>query len=436
MFANRIAALPYLIVSLLVCFLSSTYAADTNGGVSSAVSAAERNDVSAQLYLGTCYYTGKEVSQNYEEAAKWFLKAAERGNVEAQYCLSLCYANGQGVEKNPEEAVRWVRKAADAGHGDAQNTLGLFFSNGSGVKQDNQEAVRMFRLASNSGSIEGRKNLALCYANGLGIAQDFTEAVRLFRSAADAGSADAQYNLGICYVNGTGVDRDRPAGIAWMKQGIQNGYTEGEDGLRVALAEYAREQEFAKWARDKNIAFNGEDGKGRTLPHQAVLDNRVDLLEWLLDKGENINIQDDEGVTPVDLARHENNEDLLAWFRKHDIEPRDVRKEMKWAADMRTAGIDEKDVQDHAVALMCEAAGQGDIKTMKSIFTMGVDVNCTMKDGSTPLHFAVHARNRKSIKWLKRQNANLTAKDSRGFTPVDYAAIRQQSDVRKWLSNQ
>ena len=38
--------------------------------------------------------------QDYETAAKWFLKAAEQGNAEAQTRIADCFWNGQGVEQD------------------------------------------------------------------------------------------------------------------------------------------------------------------------------------------------------------------------------------------------------------------------------------------------------------------------------------------------
>ena len=38
--------------------------------------------------LGVCYYNGRGVEQNYEEAVKWYKKAAEQGNDDAQIMLN------------------------------------------------------------------------------------------------------------------------------------------------------------------------------------------------------------------------------------------------------------------------------------------------------------------------------------------------------------
>jgi len=58
------------------------------------------------------------VTQNHQEAVKWYRVAAIQGNPEAQYFLGRMYEKGQGVTQNNQEAVKWYRVAAGHnGHG-------------------------------------------------------------------------------------------------------------------------------------------------------------------------------------------------------------------------------------------------------------------------------------------------------------------------------
>ncbi len=54
-------------------------------------------DAEEQFKLGSLYYFGDGVAQNYEEAFKLWLLAAKQGHVYAQHNIGICYANGQGV---------------------------------------------------------------------------------------------------------------------------------------------------------------------------------------------------------------------------------------------------------------------------------------------------------------------------------------------------
>jgi TPR repeat protein len=86
--------------------------------------------------LGSMYYQGAGVPQDYVEAAKWYQKAADHGDSDAQTKLGNMYENGQGVPQDYAEAVKWYRKAADQGDPYAQISLGSMFFYGNGVPQD------------------------------------------------------------------------------------------------------------------------------------------------------------------------------------------------------------------------------------------------------------------------------------------------------------
>ena len=70
-------------------------------------------DAGMQYILGTHYYLGQGVSQNYAEAAEWFQKAAEAGDCRAQLYLSCCYSNGWGVPVDREKAEEWYHKVVE-----------------------------------------------------------------------------------------------------------------------------------------------------------------------------------------------------------------------------------------------------------------------------------------------------------------------------------
>ena len=51
------------------------------------------------------------MSQNYEEAVKWYRKAAEQGLLDAQFNLSEMYRKGLGVPKDNVKSTEWLDKA-------------------------------------------------------------------------------------------------------------------------------------------------------------------------------------------------------------------------------------------------------------------------------------------------------------------------------------
>ena len=76
---------------------------------------ANEGDADAQYSLGSLYYYGKGVQQDYKEAGKWWrLSAAQEGSMSqsySQYNLALLLKDGKGVEKNLGEAARLLSKS-------------------------------------------------------------------------------------------------------------------------------------------------------------------------------------------------------------------------------------------------------------------------------------------------------------------------------------
>jgi hypothetical protein len=60
--------------------------------------------------LGSCYYEGNGVPQDYAEAIKWCRQADKHGDPFARYLLGKCYYNGEGVPQDKAEAIRLFRR--------------------------------------------------------------------------------------------------------------------------------------------------------------------------------------------------------------------------------------------------------------------------------------------------------------------------------------
>ncbi len=100
--------------------------------------AAEKGDAEAEFTLAGLYYKGEGVQQDYNEAAKWYIKASEQNLWKAQFNLGAMYEDGLGVPQSYKKAVEWFTKAAEQNDPSAQFTLGLIYHNGEGVPQELQ----------------------------------------------------------------------------------------------------------------------------------------------------------------------------------------------------------------------------------------------------------------------------------------------------------
>jgi uncharacterized protein len=134
----------------------------------------------AQFNVGTMYYKGRGVPQDYKEAGKWYRLFTEQGGVtkgfgakDAHNKLGLMSLKGQGVPQDYKEAGKWFRLAADEGHSYAQYYLGNLYYDGTGVPQDYKEAVRLFRLSAEQENNRAQIFLGVVYSKGQGVPQDY-----------------------------------------------------------------------------------------------------------------------------------------------------------------------------------------------------------------------------------------------------------------------
>jgi len=238
---------------------------------------AEQGNAEAQFNLGSLYYQGRGVPQDYREAIKWFRKAAEQGHRFSQTTLGTVYAEGvQGVvEKDYPQALMWFIFAAARGdmeamefrdalanrmtpaqiteaqtlvrefkpqdvytralqefktlgaQGDvaAQFRVGLIYYKGQGVQPDYPEALRWFKKAALQGHPLAQYNAGYMNEKGEGTSQDYVEAARYYRRAAEQGNQLAQYNLGNMYEKGQGVLPDEVQALMWYNLAAIQGET-------------------------------------------------------------------------------------------------------------------------------------------------------------------------------------------------------------------
>ena len=169
--------------------------------------------------------------KQYKKAFEFYKLAAETNNIEAIYKLGTYYYYGQGVVQDYFEAFRWIRKVAEQGYAPAQSSLGYCYDKGAGVAQDEVEAVKWYRKAAEQGYAGAQSNLGVCYQKGIGVAKDEVKATEWYRKAAEQGLAQAQFNLGNCYRKGKGVAKDEVEAITWYIKAAR----QGEERAKKAL---------------------------------------------------------------------------------------------------------------------------------------------------------------------------------------------------------
>src|SRR5205809_913939 len=76
-------------------------------------------NISAMTNIGSLYFYGLGVAQDYTKAMKWYRKAANEGNLTATRNITLMYHKGQGVNQDYTKMFNWLKKTAELGDADA-----------------------------------------------------------------------------------------------------------------------------------------------------------------------------------------------------------------------------------------------------------------------------------------------------------------------------
>ena len=86
----------------------------------------EEGNPDAKFYLGSLYYIGRDLKQDYLKAIELFKEASEKGNIAATFNLGIIYAKGRGVEIDEKKAFEYYKKAAFGGLPQAQYNYALW----------------------------------------------------------------------------------------------------------------------------------------------------------------------------------------------------------------------------------------------------------------------------------------------------------------------
>jgi Sel1 repeat len=176
--------------------------------------AAEGGDAGAQFEMG-------RKTEDYGDAAgaaRWYLAAAEQGHAEAQGEVGVCFYTGKGVDRDFEQALRWYRKGAEQGDARAQCGLGACFYNGAWVAQDYAEGVSWFHKAAEQGYVGAQYNIGIAFSNGNGVDKNLSEAASWYHKAAEQGSTAACEEYGTMLMKGTGVARNCEEALVWLRR--------------------------------------------------------------------------------------------------------------------------------------------------------------------------------------------------------------------------
>ena len=155
---RKVATLAYIIEAYDQLYSSVTVAEQSaiqvkwNGGeVAFLEKQATAGDASAQVALGSLYYIGLGVNQDYHQAMDWEMKAAAQNREDAQSAIGFDYFKSTGARQDYGEAAKWFQKAAENGFVPAELKLGDMYMNGQGVPPNQAEARKWYQMAADGG---------------------------------------------------------------------------------------------------------------------------------------------------------------------------------------------------------------------------------------------------------------------------------------------
>ncbi len=156
---------------------------------------AKQNMPEACLNLGTFYYNGIFVEQDYQKAAALYKIAADNGICEGIRNLGYCYYYGRHQAADYEKALSYFSEGALLfGDANCMYKLGDMYRFGKGVKRSAQYAWMMYGRAMDAAAKDDAYSfcradiyfrLGLCYLQGIGVGQDVETAHRFLQAALD-----------------------------------------------------------------------------------------------------------------------------------------------------------------------------------------------------------------------------------------------------------
>jgi len=172
---------------------------------------------------------------------------AEKGDIIAQTKLGQCFYYGKGVQKDREEAIRWYRKAAESGHYDSQNRLASHYYFIDEPNKNYEEAIKWFRKSAAQGNAFAQFHLGECYYHGRGVGKDYAAAAEWYKKAATIGwDNNSRWKLKSlerleAFVRNHLLNSDQsiPQAIDWLQQSYDEGYADAKKPLTTAYFKQA-----------------------------------------------------------------------------------------------------------------------------------------------------------------------------------------------------
>lgn len=185
--------------------------------------AAKQNNSRALFNLGNMYFYGKGVKHNISKAIEYFELSAKLNNSDSLYNLWIIYYKGYGVERNIPRALTYLKLSASLNNSYALLYLGNHYFKGEGVEKDLSKSFKYFNLSAREGNSDAILTIGFLFFNGYGVTQNYILAIEMFKISAQLENPVALFILGQIYSKGIGVNKDYSKALEYYKEAARQG---------------------------------------------------------------------------------------------------------------------------------------------------------------------------------------------------------------------
>lgn len=188
-----------------------------------------------------------------------------------------------------------------------------------------------------------------------------------------------------------------------------------------------QEVDFSKFV-EKGGDINHHDDTGKSAIHYAALENNSELIGELIDLGADINIQNFKKETALILAVKEEQVEAAKTLINRGADQK-IEDSSEHSALYYAVKKENKDLLD--LLASPDLLKRGDIFSLATskisedlILLMqekGLKINDTTETHNSLLHYAIHSKNKKIIKYLLENNIDIDIQNSSGNTSIHEA---------------
>ncbi|MBP5329408.1 MAG: SEL1-like repeat protein [Spirochaetaceae bacterium] len=195
----------------------------------------------SQLTIGKLYQLDSLFAKNRNYSREWLKLAVEGNNVDAMAWLAGTYLSTNSSPEELKMRYELCMKAAESEQDYALSQLGLMYSLGIHVEKDKLKAFEYYERSAKVGNTNAMYQTSQFYKEGDVIPRDFDKYFYWLKNSIDNGYSDEDANLEFvdCYRDGTGCEKDERKAYNMCKK-LADKKNAGEKTL-IHFAEYCEQ---------------------------------------------------------------------------------------------------------------------------------------------------------------------------------------------------